>query len=106
MVLMGLSTFAVGLLPSYAAIGVAAPLILVGAISGGLTRNPALMDTSGLDERFTALPIVIVTWVQQRGRDAGFGTAAAAAIVVLLVLVLLLNLAAILLRNRVEKRRG
>lgn len=88
------------------AIGEAAPLILVGAISGGLTRNPALMDTSGLDERFTALPIIIVTWVQQRGRDAGFGTAAAAAIVVLLVLVLLLNLAAILLRNRFEKRRG
>lgn len=88
------------------AIGEAAPLILVGAISGGLTRNPAIIDTSGLTERFTALPIVIVTWVQGRGRDQGFGTAAAAAIVVLLVLVLLLNLAAILLRNRFEKRRG
>lgn len=88
------------------AIGEAAPLILVGAISGGLTRNPGMLDTSALTEKFTALPIVIVTWVQQRGRDEGFGTAAAAAIVVLLALVLILNLAAILLRNRFEKKRG
>jgi phosphate transport system permease protein len=88
------------------AIGEAAPLILVGAISGGLTRNPGLLDPSGLTERFTALPIVIVEWVSERGRDEGFAVAAAAAIVVLLVLVLILNLAAILLRNRFEKRRG
>ncbi len=88
------------------AIGEAAPLILVGAITGGLTRNPELWDTSGLREKFTALPIVIVEWVSERGRDPGFSEAAAAAIVVLLVLVLLLNMTAILLRNRFEKKRG
>ena len=88
------------------AIGEAAPLILIGAISGGLTRNPDLWDTSGLREKFTALPIIIVKWVSERGRDPGFSTAAAAAIVVLLMLVLLLNMTAILLRNRFEKKRG
>ena len=88
------------------AIGEAAPLILVGAISGGLTRNPNIWDTSGLREKFTALPIIIVEWVSERGRDPGFETAAAAAIVVLVVLVLLLNMTAILLRNRFEKKRG
>lgn len=88
------------------AIGEAAPLILIGAISGGLTRNPALTDPSGLRERFTALPIQIVTWVSQRGRDAGFSNAAAAGIVVLLALVMMLNLAAILLRNHFESKRG
>ncbi len=88
------------------AIGEAAPLILVGAITGGLTRNPELWDTSGLREKFTALPIVIVEWVSESGRDPGFAEAAAAAIVVLLVLVLLLNMTAILLRNRFEKKRG
>jgi phosphate transport system permease protein len=88
------------------AIGEAAPLILVGAISGGLTQNPGLLDVGALQDRFTALPILIVTWVSNRGRDPGFASAAAAAIVVLLVLVLLLNMAAILLRNRFEKKRG
>ncbi len=88
------------------AIGEAAPLILVGAISGGLTRNPELWDTSGLREKFTALPIIIVEWVGERGRDPGFAAAAAAAIVVLLVLVLLLNMTAILLRNHFENKRG
>lgn len=88
------------------AIGEAAPLILVGAISGGLTANPGILDPTALQDRFTALPILIVTWVSQRGRDGGFATAAAAAIVVLLALVLVLNFAAILLRNRFEKKRG
>ena len=88
------------------AIGEAAPLILVGAISGGLTANPDLWDASGLREKFTALPIIIVKWVSERGRDPGFAAAAAAAIVVLLVLVLVLNMTAILLRNRFENKRG
>ncbi|BAN01085.1 phosphate ABC transporter permease PstA [Ilumatobacter coccineus] len=88
------------------AIGEAAPLILIGAISGGLTANPGFTDLGALDERFTAMPILITTWTQNSGRDAGFSTAAAAAIVVLLVFVLLLNLVAIILRNRFENRRS
>ncbi|WP_420452689.1 phosphate ABC transporter permease PstA [Ilumatobacter sp.] len=88
------------------AIGEAAPLILVGAITGGMTANPGLTDVSALDDRFTAMPIIIVNWVQQSGRDEGFLGAAAAAIIVLLVFVLLLNLAAIILRNRYENKRS
>ena len=88
------------------AIGEAAPLILIGATTGGLTRNPSLWDPTQLNERFTALPIQIVEWVGERGRDPGFFNAAAAGIVVLLVLVLALNMAAILLRNHFENKRG
>ena len=88
------------------AVGEAAPLILVGAISGRLGANPGLFDISALTDQFTALPIVITTWTVQSGRDVGFTAAAAAAIVVLLVFVLMMNSAAILLRNRFEKKRG
>ena len=88
------------------AVGEAAPLILVGAISGRLGDNPGLFDIGALTEQFTALPIVITSWTVQSGRDGGFTAAAAAAIVVLLVFVLLMNSSAILLRNRFEKKRG
>jgi len=88
------------------AVGEAAPLILVGAVSGRLGDNPGLFDISALTDQFTALPIVITSWTVQSGRDVGFTTAAAAAIVVLLVFVLMMNSAAILLRNRFEKKRG
>jgi phosphate transport system permease protein len=85
------------------ALGEAAPLILVGAITGRLSQRGSFFDLGQLDERFTAMPIVITTWVQQS--RPGFREAAAAAIVVLLVVVLLANGAAILLRNRFEKRK-
>ena len=88
------------------AVGEAAPLILVGAISGRLGSDPGLFDLSALTDQFTALPIVITTWTVQSGRDVGFTAAAASAIVVLLVFVLLMNSAAIGLRNRFEKKRG
>ena len=88
------------------AVGEAAPLILVGAISGRLGNDPGLFDLSALNDQFTALPIVITTWTVQSGRDVGFTAAAASAIVVLLVFVLLMNSAAIGLRNRFEKKRG
>ena len=87
------------------AIGEAAPLILVGAVTGFLGGQSGLVDITQLQERFTAMPIVITRWVQQSGRDGGFASAAAAAIVVMLVVVLLLNSVAIFLRNHFEKKR-
>jgi phosphate transport system permease protein len=88
------------------AVGEAAPLILVGAITGRLGDDPGLLDVGALRDTFTALPIVITTWTQQSGRDVGFTAAAAGAIVVLLVFVLIMNSAAILMRNHFEKKRG
>lgn len=84
------------------ALGEAAPLLLVGATSGFLSGGDSYA-LDALDERFTALPIVITNWTAQFG--PGFDTAAAAAIVVLLVIVLLANAAAIVLRNRYEGNR-
>ncbi len=84
------------------ALGEAAPLLLVGATSGFLSGGDSYAP-SALDNRFTALPIVITTWAQRPG--GGFETAAAAAIVVLLVIVLLANATAIVLRNRYERNR-
>ena len=85
------------------ALGEAAPLILVGAVTGRLGQSGGLLDPSQLQERFTAMPIVITTWAGQPG---DFQTQnAPAAIVVLLVVVLFANTAAILLRNRYEKKR-
>lgn len=84
------------------ALGEAAPLILVGATTGFLTSGGSY-DPSTLQERFTALPIVITTWAGRPGD--GYRETTAAAIVVLLVIVLLANAAAILLRNHYEKKR-
>lgn len=92
------------------AVGEAAPLILVGAITGRLAPRDSMF--SGAEaflgqfaDRFTAMPIIISGWVANSGRDAGFGPAAGAAIVVLLVFVILMNSVAVLLRNRFEKKR-
>lgn len=89
------------------AVGEAAPLILVGAITGRLApRNGSILSLDQLTDRFTAMPIVIVGWVQESGRDDGFGAAAGAAIIVLLVLVIAMNSVAVILRNYFEKKRG
>jgi phosphate transport system permease protein len=84
------------------ALGEAAPLILIGATTGYLTGGDSF-GLSELQDRFTAMPIVITTWAGRPGED--WEAATAAAIVVLLVVVLLANAAAILLRNRFEKGR-
>ena len=86
------------------ALGEAAPLILVGAVVGRLGSNPGLFDLGSLDQRFTALPIVITYWAGLPQAD--FRALTAAAIVVILVIVLIANAAAIILRNRFESKRG
>ena len=85
------------------ALGEAAPLILVGASTGFLSSSSGFLDVTSLQERFTALPIVITTWAGRPGE--GWEAVTAAAIIVLLVVVLIANAAAILLRNRFEKKR-
>lgn len=85
------------------AIGEAAPLLLCGAVTGLLPGKEGLLDPTQLQDRFTALPIVIADWA--RTPRAGFDEIAAAAIIVMLVIVLAMNTVAVVLRTRFEKKR-
>jgi phosphate transport system permease protein len=85
------------------ALGEAAPLILIGAVTNRLGSNPGLLDVGALHDRFTAMPIVITSWAGEA--QSGFRDNTAAAIIVLMAIVLVANTAAILLRNRYEKKR-
>ncbi|MBI3607584.1 MAG: phosphate ABC transporter permease PstA [Nitrospirae bacterium] len=78
------------------AIGEAAPLITIGA----LTYIAFLPD--GLLAPFTALPIQIFNWVSRPQK--GFHANAAGAILVLLVVLLLMNALAVFLRHRHQQR--
>ncbi len=73
------------------AIGDAASLIVVGAVSF-LTFNP------GLFQRFMALPIQIYSYITRP--EPGFANAAAATIIALLLVILVLNGIAIYIRQR------
>jgi phosphate transport system permease protein len=86
------------------AIGEAAPLLLCGAVAGLLPGKDGLLDLAQLQDRFTALPIVIADWA--RTPRAGFDEIAAAAIIVMLAIVLAMNTIAIALRSRYEKKRN
>jgi phosphate transport system permease protein len=78
------------------AIGEAAPLLLIGALTF------VQFTPSGLDSRFSVLPVQIFQWISRP--QAEFRTLAAAAIVMLLVVLLLMNSFAIFLRNRYETK--
>lgn len=83
------------------ALGETAPLLLVGAVTGYLsTGGASLLELFG--ERYTALPTIIYRWSTLP--NASFRALTAAAIIVLLVLTLTANAAAIILRNRYERR--
>jgi phosphate transport system permease protein len=78
------------------AMGEAAPLIMIGALT-----YVAFVPKTPMDP-FTALPIQIFNW-SSRPQDE-FRELAAGGIVVLLVLLLCMNAVAVLLRHRHEKR--
>jgi phosphate transport system permease protein len=77
------------------AIGETAPLILIGALTY-ISFNPTVLGP------FTALPVQIYNWTKLP--NAEFKNLAAAAIIVLLAMILILNAAAIVLRNRYQRR--
>lgn len=84
------------------ALGEAAPLILIGAITG-------LLPKVSLTDSFTALPMTIYSWSAKAdppGSSLTFDNVAAAAGVVLLMLVLFFNIVAVMLRTKFEKRRS
>jgi len=84
------------------AFGETAPLLLVGAVTGGfaVAANASLLER--LQGPYTALPTIIFSWARQP--RAEFRELTAAAIIVLLVMVLLINAIAIILRNRYARK--
>jgi phosphate transport system permease protein len=83
------------------ALGEAAPLIMIGAITGFLPET-------SLSGKFTAIPMLIYSWSGRPDSgesSVGWSNAAAAAGLVLLVLVLAFNIVGILLRNHFEAKR-
>lgn len=84
------------------AFGETAPLLLVGAVTGYLSSPTGRSPLEILQGQYTALPTQIFSWSRLAGD--GWKANTAAAIVVLLVIILVVNLAAILLRNRYERK--
>ncbi len=83
------------------ALGEAAPLLLIGGAPSFFSAGSrGFVET--LQGEYTALPAIIFTWSRKSLR--AFGDSTAAAIVVLLVVLLLINTAAILMRNRYERK--
>mgnify|MGYP003450780647 FL=1 len=78
------------------AIGEAAPLLLLGAVTF-ITFNP-----TGLNSAYTVMPIQIYNWISQ-SRDE-FHILAAALCMVLLILLFIMNGLAVFLRNRYQRR--
>jgi phosphate transport system permease protein len=83
------------------ALGETAPLLLVGAVTGSLiTGNQSLIEQ--MHSRFTTMPTLVYTYARQP--SAAFKSVTAATIIVLLGVILIANAAAIILRNRYERK--
>lgn len=83
------------------AFGETAPLIMVGAITGIFRTAPGGIAES-LQGPFTALPTIVFAWSREVKDE--FRALTAAAIIVLLLVILTVNAAAVLLRNRYDRR--
>jgi phosphate transport system permease protein len=83
------------------AFGETAPLLLVGASTGFFSVGTA-GGLAQLTGPYTALPVTVFSWARQPGEE--FEALTAAAIIVLLVVLLTANAAAIILRNRYERK--
>jgi phosphate transport system permease protein len=82
------------------ALGETAPLIMVGAVTGFLSTPGGLL--ASLQQKFTSMPTLIFAYVKKP--EPAFQDLAAAAILVLILMIFFVNLAAILLRNRYERK--
>ena len=87
------------------AVGETAPLIVVGAVTGGgfLAGAQNQGFTDQLKGDFTALPMIVFGWAKQP-TDIWRDSLAPAAIIALLIFTLSANAIAIVLRNRYERR--
>ncbi|MGQ0668126.1 MAG: phosphate ABC transporter permease PstA [Actinomycetota bacterium] len=83
------------------ALGETAPLILIGSVTG-FFASPSGGIQETLQGPYTALPTIIFTWARRSQR--AFGSSTYAAIIVLMAILLVVNTAAILLRNRYERK--
>jgi phosphate transport system permease protein len=90
------------------AIGEAAPLIVLGAVTfstSGAGLNVAnVFDPGHLEQRFTSLPTIISNWSKAPQPEFKVDLAAGT-IIAMLMFVLIVNSIAIVLRNRFEKKR-
>lgn len=84
------------------AFGETAPLLLVGAVTGGFAVAANATVIEQLQGPYTALPTLIFSWARQPRPE--FRELTAAAIIVLLALVLIINAIAIILRNRYARK--
>jgi phosphate transport system permease protein len=84
------------------AIGEAAPLLMVGAITGLLPTYDTVPDQ--LTGKFTALPMVIYGTLK-RPETQGWPAVTAAVILVLMAVLLVANIGSILARNHFERKR-
>ncbi|CAN5635496.1 phosphate ABC transporter permease PstA [soil metagenome] len=84
------------------AFGETAPLLLVGAVTGGFAVAANATIVERLQGPYTSLPTIIFSWSRQPRPE--FRELTAAAIIVLLVVVLIINALAIILRNRYARK--
>ncbi len=78
------------------ALGESAPLLMIGMVAFIVDVPASLSDPA------TALPVQVYLWADSPER--AFAERTSAAIIVLLGFLLVMNLAAVLVRNRVERR--